>query len=192
MGLVLTHDDAEIVNELRGNRILLDVESHRINAPNGFMALMCSDCDQFEDKIRFLRTVSRGQCKRERVHLFALNGGGTLLSPTSPTRVGDEEVILAKHIAAAMKMKALDLLVSKCHGPCGACYAKNMNFNKVLLDTFKGKLYAKDQAPGLRVAVFPHVDYGPRRSRSMKHWGKKTYAITMHEWIEFALRKNYI
>lgn len=190
MGLLLTDEDREIIAELRSANVLQDVDAHRITVPSGFMALMCSDCDQFADKTRFLRTVSRTQCRHERIHLFALNGGGTLLSPHSPTCTMNEYEVLKKHVEGAMAMKRLDMLVSKCHAPCGAAYAHNMNFHAVLQHTFKGKLFVKDGLPKLKVAVFPHVDYGPQ-GRSKRH-KKKTYAVTLHDWVEFALRKNII
>ena len=186
--LLLSPEDREIIMELRSERILEDIEPEWIDAPNGFMALLCSDCDQTPDAYDFLRKLSIQRCDIERIHLFALHSGGMLLSPTSPTREGNEEVILTRHAAKAMKLKSLNILVSKCHAPCGAAAAVGLNFHHVLRHTFEGKLYAKQQCPGLLVPVFAHIDYGPQ-SGDGKH-KKKTYPVQGKKWWKYVERKN--
>jgi hypothetical protein len=192
MQLELSDDDREIIDDLMGNGVLVDVEPHRIDAPNGFMAIVCSDCDQFAHKYQFLSNVCRVRCPDDRIHIFALNGGGTLLSPHSPTRVGDEHIIISKHVAGAMKMKGLSTLVSKCHAPCGAAYAHEMNFYECLKQTFAGKRFIKAETPGLHVACFAPIDFGVNYKKYGKPTRKIVTAVTMHEWEKYAERKNLI
>lgn len=190
MQLELSDEDREIVDDLIGNEVLVSVEPHRIDAPNGFMALLCSDCDQFSDKYNFLARVCRTQCPQDRIHIFALNGGGTLLSPHSPTRVGDEHVIISKHVAGAMRMKGLSTLVSKCHAPCGAAYAHGMNFHECLRQTFAGKRFVKAEVSGLHVACFAPIDFGVNYKKYKKSKRKIVTAVTMHAWEAYAERLN--
>ena len=190
MQLELSDEDREIIDELFANKVLVDVEPYRIDAPNGFMALLCSDCDQFADKYGFLSKICRVQCPHDRIHIIALNGGGTLLSPHSPTRVGDEHIIISRHVAGAMKMKGLSTLVSKCHAPCGAAYALNMNFNECLRQTFAGKRFVKAETTGLHVACFAPIDFGENYERYGKPCRKVVTAVTMHAWEAYAERKG--
>lgn len=183
MGLVLTDEDKEIIKELRVNKVLERVDAHKINAPSGFMAFLCSDCDHIRDKFEFLCKICADQAHLERVHLFACHSGGMLLSPSSPTRKGNEHELFKLHIADAMAMKTLDLLITKCHAPCGAAYAHGLNFNKVLRHAFEGKKYVKEGLPELRVAVFAQIHFCDENLR-------RTYAVTGKKWWKYAERKN--
>ena len=187
MSLSLTAEDLGIINELRGLKILEDVDSHRISAPNGFMAFLCSDCDHIRDKFEFLCSICKDKSHSERVHLFACHSGGLLLSPTSPTKKGDEHRIFTEHMKDAMPMKGMSLLVSKCHAPCGAAYAKGLNFNQVLRHTFEGKLFAKTAMPDLRVAVFTQICYDTPQGKK-----RRTYAVEGKKWWNYAAQKNII
>lgn len=186
MRLNLSLEDQEIIKELRGHHILEEVDAHKIQAPEGFMAFLCSDCHQIHDKFDFLCRISADKLKR--VHLFAAHSGGMLLSPTSPTKkMACEHEIFALHIADAMPLKGLDLLISKCHAPCGAAYAQGLNFHEVLRHTFEGKRYIKNALPTLRVAVFTQVCYPAKDGQEPK---KRTYAVQGKNWWEYAARKN--
>ncbi len=182
MSLRLTNQDYEIICDLKRRGLLKDVAPHRIHAPNGFMALVCSDCDQLHDKIDFLRNVSTAAANLERVHLFALNGGGTLMSPYSETRIGNEHEILLGHARNAMKMKEMDTLILKCHAPCGAAAAAGLDFHAVLGRTFEGKRYAKKHIPDIHVVCFVQIDFGDRRPPETR---KRTYAVTLHDWEDY-------
>ncbi len=183
MTLALSQEDEQIIAELRAENILKEVHAHKMNAPNGFMAFMCSDCDHSQDNFKFLSEICRDQAAVERVHLFASHGGGLLLSPTSPTKKRDvEHEIYGEHIADAMQLKGLELLVSKCHAPCGAAYAKGLNFHQVLRHTFEGKQYVKGMLPHLRVAVFVQIFHTDGR--------KRTYSVEGKVWREYAKRKQ--
>lgn len=186
MRLTLSPEDQEIIKDLRGHQILEEVDAHKIQAPKGFMAFLCSDCDQIHDKFDFLCRISAVQPKR--VHLFASHSGGMLLSPTAPTKkMACEHEIYRLHIADAMPLKALDLLISKCHAPCGAAYAQGLNFHDVLWHTFKGKEYVKGELPGLRVAVFTQICYPAQDGQEAK---RRTYAVKGKNWWKYAERKN--
>ncbi len=183
MTLALTQEDEQIIVELRAANILNEVHASRMNAPSGFMALLCSDCDHIRDKFDFLTRLCEDQSGGERVHLFSCHSGGMLLSPTSPTKKRDvEHEIYSEHIADAMKLKGLNLLVSKCHAPCGAAYAKGLNFHQVLRHTFEGKQYVKGMLPHLRVAVFVQIFHADGR--------KRTYSVEGKVWWEYAKRKQ--
>ncbi len=183
MTLALSQEDEQIIAELRAENILKEVHAHKMNAPNGFMALLCSDCDHIRDKFDFLTRLCEDQSGIQRVHLFSCHSGGMLLSPTSPTKKrGIEHEIYGEHIADAMQLKGLELLVSKCHAPCGAAYAKGQNFHQVLRHTFEGKQYVKGMLPHLRVAVFVQVHHLDGRRR--------TYSIEGKQWWKYAEEKN--
>ena len=179
----MSDEDEAIVVDLLGHKILTSVDAVLINAPNGFMALMCPDCDHIRDKFDFLCKICAEQSDAERVHPFMLNSGGMLLSPTSPTREGDECEILLRHIRKTMPKKGMDLLVSKCHAACGAAYDKGLNFYHVLYHTFQGKHFIKNQIPDLRVAVFTQIYFAKVPQR-------KTYAVKAAAWWKYAERRN--
>lgn len=210
--LALSYDDSQIVADQRGSAVLRDVDPFRIDAPHGFMALLCSDCDQIADKYEFLARICKRHCPTERVHLFALNSGGALLSPTSPTSMGDERKVLNRHIIMAMAMKGLRLLVSGCHAPCGMAYAEGLNLLDLEEHVFKGKLSLKKNfkdivaeveehykfrssrellVPILRsleetqVACFPQIDYGAPK-------GKRTYSICGKDYWNYVERRNIL
>ena len=183
--LALSAEDRSIILDLKGNGILEDVVPHRIQAPDGFMAFLCSDCDHIRDKFEFLCKVCSAQANLERVHLFACHSGGMLLSPKSPTRKGNEHELFKLHIADAMlpSVKGLSLLISKCHAPCGAAYLQGLNFYDVLRHTFLGKIFVKEGLPGLRVAVFAQI-YDEIDGR------RKTYAVHGEKWWKHVEQKN--
>lgn len=186
MRLTLSLEDQEIIKDLRGHQILEEVDAHKVRAPKGFMAFLCSDCDQIHDKFDFLCKISTEQPKR--VHLFASHSGGMLLSPSSPTKKMDcEHEIYKLHIADAMPLKSLDLLISKCHAPCGAAYAQKLDFHEVLRHTFEGKKYIKESLPDLRVAVFTQICYPAVDGQEPK---KRTYAVQGKNWWKYAEQKN--
>lgn len=186
MPLTLSPVDQEIISDLRGQGILEEVDAHKIRAPNGFIAFLCSDCHQIHDKFDFLCRISADKLRR--VHLFAAHSGGMLLSPSSPTKKRDcEHEIYMEHIADAMPLKGLELLVSKCHAPCGAAYAKGLNFHEVLRHTFEGKRYIKEALPDLRVAVFTQICYPAVNGQESR---KRTYAVQGKNWLKYAERKN--
>ncbi len=189
MQLQLTPEDQEIITDLRGHGILEEVDAHKIKAPNGFMAFLCSDCDHIRDKFEFLCKICADQRDAERVHLFALHSGGMLLSPSSPTKKGNEHELFKLHIADAMPMKNVDLLISKCHAPCGAAYAQGLNFHDLLRHTFEGKKYIKEGLAGLRVAVFTQICYPGEDANGSK---RRTYAVQGKKWWEYAEQKNII
>lgn|GEM_PF-4744247 len=184
MGLNLSDIDQEIIAKLRIAKVLKEVLPDKLNAPNGFMAFVCSDCDHIRDKFDFLCKLCGDQAGgSERVHLFSCHSGALLLSPHSPTRKHPEEhVIYRNHIADAMKLKGLDLLVAKCHVPCGAAYAHDLNFHQVLRRAFEGKMYIKQELPNLRVAVFAQIHHSDGR--------KRTYSIEGKNWLEYVRRNK--
>jgi hypothetical protein len=185
MGLMLSSEDQYIVGKLHSEGVLKEVHAGKMQAPNGFMAFLCSDCDHIQDKFTFLCEVCEKQSGSKRVHLFAQHSGGMLLSPTSPTKKRrNEHVIYVEHIADAMMedMKGMTLLISKCHAPCGAAYLKGLNFYEVLRHTFEGKSYAKKKLKALRVAVFAQIHYPDGR--------KRTYSVEGKDWWAYAKRHN--
>ncbi len=173
----LSDEDVRIVRSLREASVLENVDTHQIAAPNGFMAMVCSDCDHSEDKFQFLCRIC--STPRPRVHFFALNSGGMLLSPSSPTREGNEEDIFTRHVKNTMAMKNMDLLILKCHAPCGAAYAHSLNFYDVLRHAFEGKRYVKSKIPELRVAVFVQVYHAEDERR-------RTYFVEGKKWLKYA------
>ncbi len=182
MSLKLSVEDEQMIAKLRSAGVLKSVRAKKMHAPNGFMAFVCSDCDHIRDKFEFLSKLCEDQSGSERVHLFSCHSGGMLLSPSSPTKKGAEHQIFKEHIADAMELKGLELLVSKCHAPCGAAYAKGLNFHHVLHHTFLGKTFVKVGLPNLRVAVFAQIHHSDGR--------KRTYSIEGKDWWKYAELKG--
>ncbi len=183
MTLQLSQEDEKIIAELRRTKVLKNVSAKKMSAPRGFMAFVCSDCDHIRDKFEFLCGLCKVEAGNERVHLFSCHSGGLLLSPDSPTKKHPiEHEIYRAHVGDAMQLKGLDLLVSKCHAPCGAAYAQGLNFYDILRHIFLGKKYIKDSLPNLRVAVFAHVAHTDGR--------KLTYSVEGKVWWEYARQHN--
>jgi hypothetical protein len=192
--LRLTPEDRQQIEILRGANVLKTVEKRQISAPKGFMTFFCPDCDQFTDKIDFLYSVAAHSCTHRRIHPFALNGGGLSIAPDSPISVGRindqmtfEQAVMVNQIKKAMEMKLLDLLVLGCHAPCGAAYSVPLDFFSLLRKTFEAKRWLKEQIPGLRIAVFPHIDYCEGVEDCAK---KRTYSISGKDFWEFVNRER--
>ncbi len=192
--LYLSATDRGQIERLKVANVLRPVERHQILAPRGFMTFLCPDCDQFNDKIEFLFSVVGHSCNLRRIHPFGLHGGGLLIAPSSPISIGSvdekltyEQAIMVHQIKAAMKMKNLDILVMGCHAPCGAAYGVPVDVFNLFRHTFEAKQWLKQQIPGLRVAVFPHIDYSDGNGNDGK---KRTYSISGKDFWEFANRER--
>lgn len=165
-----------------------NVKPHQLSAENGFIALMCPDCDQSIDRQKHLWEVSNRKCGVARVHPFSLHGGGLVLAPNSPVSVGRyngemtiEQFLLLHQIRDAMTIKNMDTFVIGCHAPCAAAARAHLSFIEVLRHTFAAKRWLKSMIPELRIACFPHIHY-PKNGEEDK---RRTYFCSMENFQRF-------
>lgn len=177
MSLVLTEEDRKIIRMFSEKKVgvLRKVRPHLVDESNGAILVTCADGDQMEDLFSYHRKISLHHRETHRPHLLSLNGGAKLIAPDSPLRRGSEDTIILEHLKDARRMKEIETVVLYAHAPCGAAYAKQLSFYRVLELLFSGRARVEQVMPGIKVTCFCHVDYGDGK--------KHTYFASRTTWL---------
>ena len=170
--------DYQFIRRLRENKLLQDLLPQELNLKNGAVVIVCADCDQRQDINEILALMCLEHGERDRVHPLRLNGGGLLVSSTSPL-VQDlrEDRVLLKHARAALEMKSMQTVLIIGHFPCGAANSIGMSAPLALELLRRGKKELARAIPEAKVAILVHTDYG-----DLKPGGKKMYHLPSTTW----------
>ena len=159
--LKLTEQERSILHTLKSERILVDVDGHKLNT-DGVILVVCSDGDQFCDKFNHLSAIFSTNGHEPRIHTFGWNGGALRLLSWSPANKRQKSFARAciQEIEDANTMKKWNLVVLYIHAPCGKARDTHIDVLKSHQIMFEAKRVIKQQNSRFQVACFTHVDWG--------------------------------
>lgn len=179
----LTLLDRQWITKMRQDKILEDVDPHRLDQSRGIIMVACADGDQMPGIFQY-QADSQVQRTIPRIHTLSLNGGAILLaSPPSPILQWREDMVLLEHIKTARRLKEIDSIALYAHAPCGAAYLAKLDFLEVARRLMEAKTILKKTLNGATVACFCHIDYGEKATEKRR---KKTYFLSRQRWTEWA------
>ncbi len=175
--LEISSVDTAIVGSLLEHNVLVSVDSYRLDQSQGVIVLTCGDGDQSHDIFSYHVQLQEGRCNypHPRIHLCAWNGGALRINPTSATNrtaPGAADIFLAE-VLDASDLKAIPVVVTYCHIPCGKAYAAHMNAKEVLEENIQAKKIIKARKGGIKAACFVQV---------CREGKKRSYYLVRERW----------
>jgi hypothetical protein len=168
------------IREFREQRVLVDIEGHRLDQKDGVILVTCADGDQFADIFMQQSGMQRDQRDNPRVHPLSWHGGPLrLLTDSRTNRHGHEAETFLNEIRDAPGIKQMKTVALCSHYPCSKAKGCNMTVEEVIDATVQVKKRIKREMPGIGVACFFHVDYPAEAGMGAR---KRTYFLGRHRW----------
>jgi hypothetical protein len=183
MGSPFTNQDLVLIQF----GVLDDLKGHLLDPQEGLTYVMCGDPDQHPEAYHYnIGEITKAGCS-DRVHPPAPLGGALRLAPNSPTNVVTPgyDTNIMWDIRTVYEKKGVQTVALYVHAPCAIASMYGMSFQDIIAQAFAAKARIKEEIPGMRVAVFCHIDYQDGR--------KKSYFVCRSKWAEFhsAAREPY-
>lgn len=160
-------EDVRLIRLLREANVLVDVDGHKLNAPNGVIPVVCPDCDQAADIDGHVHKLLDESGGKIRLHSLKQHGGGMLISEACPLdREFNIDRYLLKHIGIARSLKDINTIILYVHAPCGAAQLEGLNVVEILYHVVEAKRRVKATWPNDRISCYIHVDYTNERKRT--------------------------
>ncbi|MCX6714846.1 MAG: hypothetical protein NTX72_03455 [Candidatus Uhrbacteria bacterium] len=160
-------EDVRLIRLLREANVLVNVDGHKLHAPNGVIPVVCPDCDQVDDIDNHIRKLLDESGGRIRPHMLKQHGGGMLISEACPLdREFNIDRYLLKHIGIARNLKDINTIILYVHAPCGAAQLEGLNVVEILYHVVEAKKRVKAMWPTDRISCYIHVDYANEKKRT--------------------------
>lgn len=176
-------EDVRLIHLLRDADVLVNVEAHKLNAPNGVISVVCPDCDQAHDIDGHIRKLLNECGGKIRPHSLKQHGGGMLISEACPLdREFHIDKYLLKHVGIARSLKEINTIILYVHAPCGAAQLEGLNVVEILYHVVEAKKRVKAMWPNDRISCYIHVDYQNEK--------KRTYFLSREAFERWFLENN--
>ncbi|TAL51275.1 hypothetical protein EPN81_00390 [Patescibacteria group bacterium] len=175
---VLSEFDREVVNFLRQEGVLEDMNGHSLDLGRGVIVIRCPDGDQMLDRIEHDRRVAIEAGVTPRIHLLTCHGGCMAIAHGSPLYpdMGIDRFLLIQ-IAEAVMLKGIHVISAEIHLPCGKAANLGLTILDQIIFQMSSKSRIKEIDPTNKVVCRVHIDYPDGR--------KRTYFISRNHWIQF-------
>lgn len=176
----LTDRDLELIASYKAARVLDNIDGHKLDPKTGLIIVSCGDPDQFPEMYDYkVADILNSGCQK-RVTPMSPLGGALRIPMLSPANYATP--YYGEYLMFDMKYlfdhKGISTVALYIHAPCAmAREAGNLSFEDIVRIAFTAKSHIKANIPGVRVAVFCHIDYGDGK--------KKTYFIARQRWIQY-------
>lgn len=174
----LSQDIVAFYETLKTERVLQCVDETKFCATHGYGGVVCSDCDQIEDKLGLLDVITSLYRNEPRKHLIQLQGGAGLLDPessfnTKPSPLSPGKPPIPYHLVALEQIRVacfakdnIEQFVLMVHDPCGMAGLYGVNRKDMLIHLVNAERIVKNNFPSLRVSTMVHVDFGGGKKRT--------------------------
>ncbi|MBX4187679.1 MAG: hypothetical protein KW793_00900 [Candidatus Doudnabacteria bacterium] len=175
----LSKIDTELLECYKAAKVFDSLDGHKLDAKSGLILVTCGDPDQFMEQFQYKvdTIVESGCCKR--IQPMTPLGGALRLAHDSPAN--RETPFYAESLLFDMRYvtehKDVSTVALYIHAPCAMAAYAGMSFRDIIEAAFSAKQRIKEELPGVKVAVFCHVDYGEGR--------KKTYFVCRSRWAQY-------
>ncbi len=174
----LTSADLELIGNYKKARVLDGINSHLLDPKEGLSIVMCGDPDQHPEAYSYHKEdIVKAGCL-DRIHPPAPLGGALRLAPNSRTNVDTPgyDTGLMYDLALVHAKKKIKTVALYVHAPCAIAEIASMSFAEIISEAFAAKQRIKSELPGMKVAVFCHIDNGTC---------KKTWFVCRQRWEEY-------
>lgn len=186
--------DLDVFHAFRKALVLQKISGHQIDQRHGVVAVLCPDCDQFADIYAHHSRLQKRQRRKSRIHPITRNGGTLRLIASSKTNKRGRTTAkdLLDEIKESLLLKNIKTVIVYVHAPCAKANGSGITFYERLRDLFEAKKILKTlrrSVPGLKVACFCHIDFGPNFRRFGKRKRRLTYFASREAWKKYLRSK---
>lgn len=172
---VLDQDGVLFYNTLRAENVLQAVDETKFCAIHGYGGVLCSDCDEIEDKVGHLDVITSLYRNEPRKHLIQLQGGAALLDPdsffntkSSPLTPGKppvpyHSVVLDQIRVVCVAKNDIEQFVLMVHDRCGMAMLYGVSRKDMLIHLVNAERIVKSNFPSLRVSSMLHINDGKKK-----------------------------
>jgi len=181
----LSANDHTLIQNLRAEGVLQNVQEHLLDQSNGVILVTCADGDRFDDIYRHQARMQSQVRRDTRIHPLTSHGGALACAPGSPIhkRKLDSNVFL-NQIADARDIKKINLIALYAHMPCAAARRAELDLPTALSLQIQAKNRVRVSNPGAEVHCFFHVDYEGAK--------KRTYFLSSDRWKTWSSHRHVL